>query len=176
MKHITIFLLLCALTACNSTATLPTPATQPDLTSWRKTESPLFATSWPPTSNTVWIRYTFAYGSNPTKLADGNYVTAPLAKTDWKKATSTTTTLSENMTQAAIQGVVPLDEAARKVLETGTRVSEYCLTLTALPNPSSSEAKEMLAYYSAWFKYNGAFLGLVRKDHAEFIDWVTANR
>jgi hypothetical protein len=162
--------------ACNFTARFPTATTQPDMTVWRKTESPLFPTNWPPTSDTVWVRYTFAYGSNPTKLIDGTYVTYPLSKTEWKGGISTTTVLSNDMTQAAVQGVLPLDDQTRIIFENEKQVSAYCLNMTESPNPNMPETKEILAYYHAWFKYNDAFLGLIRKNHADFINWVVPNK
>ena len=169
-------LLIIIFSACNLTASLPTVTTTPDLTAWRKTESPLFPTSWPPTADTVWVSYTFAYGSNPASLADGAYVTVPLSKTEWKGGSSTTTVLSSTMKQAAVQGVLPLDEQTSTILENEKQVSEYCLKLIELPDLSRPETKEMLAYYQTWFKYNAAFLGLIRENHADFINWIAANQ
>lgn len=140
--------------------------------SWNKTESPLFPSAWPPTGDTVWTSYTFAYGNNPAALMDGAYVTSPLARTEWKGNTSTTAELSNEMKQASIQGVLPLSDTTLAILEKGDQVFKYCLQVTSLPVPEKQETKDMLAYYQTWFKYNGAFLGLIRKDHADFIDWV----
>ena len=50
---------------------LPATTPPPDLTVWRKVRSPLFPSNWAPSADTVWVRYTFAYGSNPTELMDG---------------------------------------------------------------------------------------------------------
>jgi hypothetical protein len=171
-------LLALSFLACN----FLTPAAGQDVTSpdtaspeikWSETQSPLLPVTWPPTADTVWVRYTFAYGSNPALLMDGNYVTNPLSKTEWKAGVESTIVLSEEMTQVAIQGMVPLDEETQKILDTESRVSEYCLNLTGLPDPNAPETQELLTYYRAWFKYNDTFLGLVRTDHADFIDWVT---
>jgi len=164
------------LCACNFAASLPIAATQPDTTVWTKTVSPLFPADWPPTPDTAWARYTFAYGNNPAALMDGAYVTYPLSKTEWKGGVSTTTELSSDMTQAAAQGVIPLDSQTGAILENEKQVSEYCLKMTELPDPNTPETKEMLAYYQTWFKYNGAFLGLIRESHAGFIDWATLNK
>jgi hypothetical protein len=142
---------------------------------WTKTDSPLLPLTWPPTPDTVWVRYTFAYGVNPTLLQDGNYVTAPLSKTEWKAGRSTVTVLTENMTQVGVQGIVPLTDASRRALEAGAQVSDFCLTLTALPDLTQSDSQTMLAYYKAWFQYNGAFLNLVRAGHVDFIAWVEQN-
>jgi hypothetical protein len=168
-------LALLFLAACNATGSLTMATTQPDMTVWSKTESPPLPTTWPPTSDTVWVRYTFAYGNNPSELMDGNYVTSPLSKTEWRGGTSTTTVLSNDMTRATVQGVVPLDEQTRLILDTEEQVSAYCLGLTDLPDPNAPETRAMLAYYGMWFQYNGAFLGLIRKDHAGFVEWVASN-
>lgn len=149
--------------------------TQPSIM-WTKVESPYFPTTWPPSTDTVWVRYTFAYGSNPSVLMDGVYVTAPLSKTEWKGGSSSTITLSDALTEAGRQGVVPLDKATLAILGTGETISAYCLTLTALPDLSQGETQNLLAYYRAWFQYNGAFLNLIRTDHAGFIDWVRSNQ
>ncbi|MDD5393157.1 MAG: hypothetical protein PHE17_09080 [Thiothrix sp.] len=185
-------LLAVFLQGCSSANSSPTDATQPNTSlptnssestatpatniMWTKTESPLFPANWPPTSETVWVRYTFAYGKNPATLFDGSYVTRPLSKTEWKAGNSSTTTLSTDMSQAAIQGVKPLDNETAAILKTGKQVSEYCLKMTELPKPNAPKTKEMLDYYQAWFKYNCAFLGLIRDNHAGFIDWVTNNQ
>ena len=162
--------------ACNFTGGLPTVTATPDLTSWRKIESPLFPSEWPPATETVWVSYTFAYGSNPVQLSDGTYVTRPLSKTEWKGGKSTTTVLSSKTTQAAVQGVLALDSQTSTILGNGKQVSGYCLNLTELPDSSKPETKEMLAYYQAWFKYNGAFLGLIRENHTDFINWIALNQ
>lgn len=162
--------------ACNFAGALPKAASQPDMTVWRETGSPLFPLNWPPTLDTAWASYAFAYGSNPATLIDGNYVTSPLSKTEWKRGTSTTTVLSSDMKQAAVQGVVPLDEQASTILNSGSQVSAYCMKITALPDPTLPETKDMLAYYQTWFKYNGAFLDLIRNDHADFIKWVEQSK
>ncbi len=169
-------LLIFLLGACNLTNGLSTPAMEPDMISWSKTESPLFPSNWPPTADTVWVSYTFAYGSNPATLMDGAYVTSPLARTEWTGNGSTTTELSNEMKQASIQGVIPLDSQTLAILEKREQAFESCLNMTELPNLDKQETKEMLAYYQAWFKYNGAFLTLIREDHVDFIDWVSSNK
>jgi hypothetical protein len=63
-----------------------------------------------------------------------------------------------------------------KILENGPQVSEYCLKLTELPGLNQPETMEMLAHYHVWFKYNNSFLDLIRKNHADFVDWVIQNK
>ena len=154
---------------------LPATTPSPDSTVWRKVRSPLFPSSWPPTSETAWVRYTFAYSLNPDVLMDGEYVTKPLSKTECREDVVNTTVLSDEMAQAAVQGIIPIDEATRLILQNEKPVTGDCVNMTQLPDPNLSETKELLAYYRAWFKYNGAFLDLIRKEHADFIDWVMSN-
>jgi hypothetical protein len=172
--RIATLLLTAFLCACGSTVNTPTNS-GPGL-SWQKVDSPLFANTWPPTADTVWVRYTFAYGNNPTNLADGTYVTRPLAKTEWRKGTAVTTALSDTLSQAATQGVQPLDDQALKILQNEKSVADYCLTLTGLPGLTVPETPAMLSYYQTWFKYNGAFLDLIRADHADFVEWIKSNK
>jgi hypothetical protein len=84
--------------------------------------------------------------------------------------------LSTDMKQAAVQGTFPLEEEIQGILDTEKQVSGYCLKLSALPDPNTSETKEMLSYYQAWFKNNNAFLGLIRENHTDFINWVTSGK
>ncbi|MDD2921205.1 MAG: hypothetical protein PHQ36_02870 [Anaerolineales bacterium] len=169
-------LLAFLLAACGTEPTRPTASTSPDLTTWTQTESPLFPATWPPTSETVWVRYAFAYGRNPTLLIDGSYVTAPLSKTERRAGGASTTVLTREMTQAAVQGALPLDDATLSIFEKAEQVSDYCLKLTAMPDLKQNETQDLLAYYNAWFRYNGAFLDLIRDAHADFIDWVALNK
>ena len=167
------------LIGCNFGSSFLNPALKPSPPgpgmTWRETESPLFPTSWPPTPGTTWVRYTFAYGNNPANLSDGTYVSNPLSRTELKTdGSSKTTVLSKDMTQAGVQGVLPLGEQETKILQNGKQISAACLKLTELPDPKLASTQDMLAYYRAWFKYNGAFLDLIRKNHTAFIDWVTA--
>lgn len=167
-----VALVMMSLSACDFTIAAPAPSPSPDLTVWHNVHSPLFPSTWTPTAGTVWVRYTFAYGSNPIELMDGDYVTKPLSKTECRGEVVETTELSNEMTRAAIQGVMPLEEATRLLLQNEKPVTGDCFTMTQLPDRNLPETKDLLAYYRAWFKYNGAFLGLIREDHADFIDWV----
>lgn len=169
-------LLLMYLVACNFTAVLPATSPSPDLTVWRQVRSPLFPSTWAPTAETVWVRYTFAYGTNPTQLRDGEYVTKPLSKTECRGDVVKTMVLSPTMAQAAIQGVLPIDKPTSLLLQNEKPVTGDCVTMTQVPDRNLPETKALLAYYRAWFKYNGAFLDLIRKDHKDFIDWVMANQ
>lgn len=152
--------------------TTPTP----DSTVWRKVRSPLFPSTWGPTAETVWVRYTFAYGSNPDLLVDGEYVSKPLSKTECSGNTVKMIELSDEMVQAAIQGVIPIDEEAQLILQNEKPVTGDCVNMTQLPDTNLPETKELLAYYQAWFKYHGAFLDLILDDHQDFIDWVLSNQ
>lgn len=134
-----------------------------------------FPKYWPPRPEPVWVSYTFAYGTDPASLTDGSYVTAPLSITEWRQGMSTTTETGNALKEEAVQGIIPLDEEALSIFETDTQVSEYCLSLTGMPDITAPETKEMLAYYSIWFRYNGAFLDLIYENHSEFINWIREN-
>ena len=171
---LTFFIFACNFLAPKVQTESSSSTTSPEIM-WAETQSPFFPATWPPSSNTTWVRYTFAYGSNPALLMDGSYVTYPLSKTEWKAGIESTIQLNKEKTQAAVQGIVPLDEETQKILEDEKLISEYCLTLTDLPDLNTPEAKKMLAYYNTWFKYNNAFVELVKSDHSEFINWVAQN-
>jgi hypothetical protein len=168
-------LVIMCLSACNSISPLSATSPSPDSTVWRKVHSPLLPSNWAPTAETVWVRYTFAYGINPAVLMDGEYVTKPLSKTECREDVVKTTVLSDEMAQAAIQGVMPIDKSTLLLLQNEKPVTGDCVNMTQLPDPNLPETKELLAYYRAWFKYNGAFLDMIRKDHTDFIDWVMSN-
>ena len=82
------------------------------------------------------------------------------------------TTLSTALESASIQGVTPLDANSKAALDTGAAVSARCLKLTALPDEQT--AVELRTYYRTWIKLNGAFVALVRANHASFLDWIDA--
>jgi hypothetical protein len=156
------------LAACTATST-PTP--QPPIM-WRMTQSPVFPGEWPPTSATVWARYTFAYGSSPIGLADGMYVTRPLTRTVVQRDGSAgdATALNSTLESVGIQGVSPLDAAASATLKTGPQVQTQLLQLTALPDEVA--AAELREFYRTWIKLNGAFAAQIRAEHAGFFDWL----
>ena len=76
---------------------------------------------------------------------DGNYVSSPLFKTEWRTGVESTTVLSKEIVQVAIQGMVPLDEENQKILKNENRVSEFCLKLTGLPELQAPETQELIA-------------------------------
>lgn len=139
---------------------------------WRTTQSPVFPSEWPPTSATAWRRYTFAYGSNPSELADGVHVTRPLTQTVVQRdgTAGEAVTLSTALESVGIQGVAPLAAAASAVLKTGPQVQAQALHLTALPNETA--AIELREFYRTWIKLNGAFAKQIRTEHADFFAWI----
>jgi hypothetical protein len=156
----------------------PEPPSQPAgmPTTWTTTQSPLFPTEWPPTPSTTWVRYTFAYGNNPTTLMDGAYVTQPLTRTVVRRdgADGETTTLNTALESAGIQGVKPLDAASSTALGKGPQVQAQCLQWQSLPDEAA--AAEVREYYRVWMDLNGVFTGFIRSDHAAFLDWIEAAR
>jgi hypothetical protein len=156
------------LAACTATTT-PTPQLP---IMWRTTQSPVFPSEWPPTTETVWTRYTFAYGSSPSGLSDGMYVTRPLTRTEVQRDGSAgqSTTLSTDLESVGIQGVSPLDAAASAVLKKGPQIQAQVLQLTTLPGETA--AVELREFYRTWIKLNGRFAAQIRAEHAKFFAWI----
>jgi hypothetical protein len=96
----------------------------------------------------------------------------PLYKTECSGVVVKITVLSDEMIHAAIRGVISIDEATRLILQNEKAVKG---NMMPLPNTTLPEIKALLAYYRAWFKFKGAFLDLICKDHADFIDWAISN-
>ncbi|HZY42494.1 MAG TPA: hypothetical protein VFF59_10915 [Anaerolineae bacterium] len=165
-----LIILAAFITACNAMST-PTPA-MPIF--WQATQSPLFPNEWPPTTSTVWVRYTFAYGSNPSALVDGVYVTRPLTRTEVSREGRTVAAIDLNnpLESVRTQGMVPLTLQQQAMLDRRAQVESYGLTLTVLPAAGASEAAELRAYYQLWLKFNGAFAKLIQPDHAAFFEWL----
>ena len=173
MKFGAWIILAALLAACGATSMTLTP--QPPIM-WRTTQSPVFPSEWPPTSATTWVRYTFAYGSSPSGLADGMYVTRPLTRTAVQRDGSegAAIALSAALESVDIQGVSPLDATSSAALKTGPEVQTQVLQLTALPDEiTAAGARE---YYRMWIKFNGAFAAQIRSEHATFFNWIENER
>lgn len=164
----------CGGTAMPSDTPTPRPPSPPSgmPTMWTTTQSPLFPSEWPPTASTTWARYTFAYGTNPTTLMDGAYVTQPLTRTLVQRdgIDGAAATLSTALEEAGTQGVKPLDAASSAALGKGAQVQALCLQLRDLPDDAA--AAELRGYYRVWVGLNGAFVKFIRPDHAMFFQWL----
>ena len=145
-------------------------------TMWTTTQSPVFPSEWPPTANTQWVRYTFAYGTNPTTLMDGAYVTRPLTRTVVQRdgTDGEATTLSTVLEDAGIQGVRPLDAASSAALGKGAQVQTQLLSLQAAPDQAA--AVELRTYYRVWVNLNGVIAKSIRPNHAAFFQWIEAEQ
>jgi len=185
MKHLSMIVLLALLiAACAGGTSMPsdTPTPKPPSppsgmpTMWTMTQSPLFPSEWPPTASTTWARYTFAYGTNPTTLMDGAYVTQPLTRTLVQRdgTDGAAVTLSTALEEAGTQGVKPLDAASSAALGKGAQVQTLCLQLQSTPDDTA--AAELRGYYRVWVGLNGAFVKFIRPDHAEFFTWIEAGQ
>lgn len=171
---LTIMIAACGGTVLPGATSTSKPPSQPDglPTMWSTTQSPLFPLEWPPTSAMTWVRYTFAYGTNPMTLMDGAYVTRPLTRTVVQRdgTDGEAITLSTALEEAGIQGVRPLDAASSAALGKGPQVQARCLQLQTLPDEAS--AVELREYYRVWVSLNGAFAKFIRPDHAAFFEWI----
>jgi hypothetical protein len=140
---------------------------------WSTATTPLFPNEWPPTPNTTWVRYAFAYGKDP-QLADGNRVASPWARIEVSSGSDSATVvpLAATLEAKEVQGVQPIDPAALNALEEGEQVTASALKLTQLPAPDSPEAAALRNYYRAWQKYNGAIASIIKPNHQAFFEWV----
>ena len=159
--------------ACTS---ISTPAPPPPVF-WRTTQSPVFPNEWPPTSATVWTRYTFAYGSSSTGLADGMYVSRPLTRTEVNRHGQVVaeTNLNNPLESIDTQGVVPLSSQQQVTLAKRAQVERYLLQLVALP-AANRQTADLREFYRLWFQFNGAFVKQIRSDHAVFLDWINRDQ
>lgn len=162
--------------SATSTPKPPAPPSGGMPTMWTTTQSPLFPSEWPPTAATTWLRYTFAYGTNPTTLMDGAYVTQPLTRTLIQRdgTDGAATTLSTVLEEASTQGVKPLDGASSAALGKGAQVQAQLLQLQAAPD--QTVAAEVRGYYRVWISLNGAFTKFIRSNHAAFFEWIESDQ
>ncbi len=139
--------------------------------SWTQAYSVLFPNEWPPTANTIWIRYAYAQGMD-MDLHDAVRVAAPWARLELRGNSSTVTIvpLNTKLEPVDTQGVQPIDEKTQVILAKESDVSAYCLQLTALP--TGPETAEMRTFYQTWLKYNGALVDLIRSNHEKFLAWL----
>jgi len=165
-------------TAMSNATPTPRPYASPSgpQAMWTMMQSPLFPSEWPPTASTTWVRYTFEYGRNPTKLMDGAYVTQPLTRTIVQRDGSDgeATTLSTALEEAGIQGVKPLDAASSAVLGKGAQVQAQLLALQALPD--EAVAAQVREYYRVWVGLNGTITKFIRPNHTAFFEWIEAGQ
>ena len=154
----------------------PAPPSRPHIF-WHDIESPLFPNEWPPSSATVWVRYTFAYGSDPSMLADGMYVSRPLTRTEVNRhgQVVTETHLNNPLESIDTQGVVPLSSQQQVTLAKRAQVERYLLQLVALP-AANRQTADLREFYRLWFQFNGAFVKQIRPDHAVFLDWINRDQ
>lgn len=183
LKPMLVVLLSMLITACggttmsNATPT-PRPYASPSgpQAMWTMMQSPLFPSEWPPTASTTWVRYTFEYGRNPTKLMDGVYVTRPLTRTIVQRdgTDGAATTLRTAFEEAGIQGVKPLDAASSTALGKEPQVQAQLLKLQALPDAAT--AAQVREYYRVWVGLNGVVTKFIRPSHAAFLEWIESDQ
>lgn len=96
-------------------------------TSWSPAYSVLFPTEWPPTPNTLWIRYAYAQGMD-VNLHDGVYVSAPWARVELRgnSTIASIVPLSTRLEPVTTQGVVPIDAETQAMLAKEAEVSASC--------------------------------------------------
>jgi hypothetical protein len=139
---------------------------------WDKALTPPLPLSWPPAPGIDWMQYAYAYGRD-FRLADGVRVGQPWATiTLHADGSATLTRLTQALEEGGVQGMVPVGQEQRDALQMGEAAQATAPALTALPDPSSPQTREVKAYYAAWLRFNGAIARLIRVHHAPFFTWV----
>jgi len=119
---------------------------------WRLT--PYLPSTWPPSATTTWTRYAYGAGRDP-QLADGERISAPWGRIDFRDSAATFTQLGKDVSPKALQGPGPIRPEDAAPLRNSEAVNARVITLTGLPDPGLPETRETQAFYRAWFGLNG---------------------
>jgi hypothetical protein len=147
------------------------PQVQTDAT-WQMTVTPPFALQWPPTPNTTWVRYVYATRIDIQKIADAAELALVWAEVrQHKDGTSEVRVLRKMLLPYGTQGVRPLSQDEANVFAKRAEVESFALSLTAAPDPSSPNTKDLLAFYRTWVKTNEIY-GVFQLQHSAFAYWL----
>lgn len=141
---------------------------------WNMAVTPVLPASWPPSANTLWVRYAYAQGMD-MRLADGVYITTPWAKVELRQhgVEATVVQLGTKLVENGIQGMVPLKQEEFAVLHNSEAPQTTALGLSTLPDPANKNVAAMKTYYKAWLQANGRIARMVEADHGVFFAWAS---
>ena len=136
-----------------------------------------FPENWPPKSGNGLVYYAVPYGLDMRNLADAEYIGAPWARITTSPGRSPQVKyLATKIVRLDRQGVRPLFAKEIEIFDTREAVEASLAKLTALPIPSSLEAKRIRDFYCLWLSTNGVLAGQLTKDHKSFFDWLACQR
>ncbi len=156
-------------------ATIPASKSFDHYVGWQYAVSPPIPASWPPDGSGLLYFYAFAYGGNPARLADGQFVAAPWARVNVDatgKSAPKLEILRKGIKEVGIQGVRPLTQDQITVLKIQPEFEAQMSRLsrdTALP-PAATEA--LKSYFTLWCVTNGTIAEQLRPLHKDFFNWV----
>lgn len=153
---------------------LPAPRSFNEFVSWDYAIAPAIPAAWPPDGKGVVYYYTFAYGSNPARLVDGQFVAAPWAqvKVDVARGAPELEILSKGIKEIGIQGVRPLREEEIKIFNQRAAVEEQIQTLSRKTSLHAIDAKRLKEFFQLWCSTNGVIAEELRRKHPQFFEWV----
>jgi hypothetical protein len=147
-----------------------------DCVFWSRHLTPGFPAQWPPSPGREWIFYAFAYGSQPSVLVDGVWVTVP-----WARFVVTPDDLVrfERLAQAprilaGSQGMRPLRPEEELLFRQSNAVfEEFADALRKKSEISPGPLVEKVRRsYRFWAGCNGVVAREIRRLHASFFEWL----
>jgi len=143
--------------------------------SWSFAVTPPIPAAWPPDGKGVVYYYAFAYGMNPSRLADGEWIAAPWARVKVDatgQAAPQLEMLTKGIKEVGIQGVRPLRDEEIKTLDQQAAVEEQIQTISKKTSLRGIDAKPLKQFFQLWCSTNGVIVEQLRSKHPQFFDWV----
>jgi len=143
--------------------------------SWSSAVTPPIPAAWPPDGKGVVYYYAYAYGMNPSRLADGEWIAAPWARVKVDatgQAASQLEMLTKEIKELGIQGVRPLQEDEVKISRQRALVEEQILNLSTKSSVAGFDAKPVKQFFRVWCSTNGVIVEQLRSKHPQFFGWV----
>jgi hypothetical protein len=143
--------------------------------SWSFAVTPPIPAAWPPDGKGVVYYYAYAYGMNPSRLADGEWIAAPWARVKVDatgQAASQLEMLTKGIKEVGIQGVRPLRDEEIKTLDQQAAVEEQIQTISKKTSLRGIDAKPLKQFFQLWCSTNGVIVEQLRSKHPQFFDWV----
>ena len=156
-------------------AAIPAPKSFDQYVSWQYAISPPVPASWPPDGSGLLYFYAFAYGANPTRLADGQFVAAPWARVRVDatgKSAPKLEILRKDIKGVGIQGVRPLTQDQITVLKTGSECEAQMFKLSQGTSLPIADTEALRSCFTLWCATHGTVVEQLRPLHKDFFNWI----